>query len=38
MKPFVLQHRNRICKGFKAKDLLNIRKYLEQVIHNLDHQ
>ncbi|MGA9109654.1 MAG: MarR family winged helix-turn-helix transcriptional regulator [Smithella sp.] len=38
MKPFVLQHRNRICKGFKAKDLLDIRKYLEQVIHNLDHQ
>ena len=36
--PFVLQHRNRICKGFKANDLLNIRKYLEQVIHNLNNQ
>ena len=32
--PFVLQHRNRICKGLKAKDLLDFRKYMEQVIHN----
>jgi DNA-binding MarR family transcriptional regulator len=38
IKPLVLQHRKRICKGFKAKDMLNIRKYLGQVIHNLNNQ
>jgi MarR family transcriptional regulator, organic hydroperoxide resistance regulator len=36
--PFVLKHRNNVCKGLKAKDLLDIRKYLEQVIHNLDNK
>jgi DNA-binding MarR family transcriptional regulator len=36
--PFVSQHRNRVCKGFKAKDMLNFRKYLERVIHNLNNQ
>ena len=38
IKPLVLQHRNRLCKGFKEKDLFHIRKYLEQVIHNLNNQ
>ncbi|MGA2554249.1 MAG: MarR family transcriptional regulator [Smithella sp.] len=38
IKPLVLQHRKRICKGFNAKDMLNIRKYLGQVIHNLNNQ
>jgi DNA-binding MarR family transcriptional regulator len=38
IKPFILQHRNRVCKGFKSEDLLYFRKYLEQVIHNLNHQ
>jgi DNA-binding MarR family transcriptional regulator len=38
IKPVVLQHRNRIRKGLKVNDLLDIRKYLEQVIHNLDNQ
>jgi DNA-binding MarR family transcriptional regulator len=33
--PFVAQHRDRTCKGFEAKELFNIRKYLEQIIHNL---
>jgi DNA-binding MarR family transcriptional regulator len=38
IKPLVLQHRKRICKGFTANDLQNIRKYLEQVVHNLNNQ
>jgi DNA-binding MarR family transcriptional regulator len=37
IKPLVLKHRKRICKGFKAQDMLNIRKYLGQVIHNLNN-
>ena len=36
IKPFVEKHHDRICQGLKAKDLLNIRKCLEQVIHNVN--
>ena len=38
VKPLVLQHRKRICMGFTAKDQRGIRKYLEQVIHNLNNR
>jgi DNA-binding MarR family transcriptional regulator len=32
--PLMLRHRDRICRGFKTKDLIYIRSYLEQVVHN----
>ena len=35
--PVVLKHRSRLCKGFKAEDLLVIRKYLERIVGNLNH-
>ena len=38
IKPFVVKHRDRICRGFNTKDLLDFRKYLEQVIRNLNNQ
>lgn len=37
IKPFVIAHRNRLRRGFTTRDLQNIRKYLEKVVHNLNN-
>jgi DNA-binding MarR family transcriptional regulator len=38
IKPFISQHRERVCKDLNAKDLRDIRKYLERIIRNLNNQ
>jgi len=35
LKPIVLKHRNRMCKGFRKDDLLKIRDYLGHIVNNL---
>ena len=35
LKPIVLKHRNRVCKGFSKDDLLKIRDYLGHIVNNL---
>ncbi len=35
LKPVVLKHRNRVCKGFSKDDLLKIRDYLGHIVNNL---
>jgi len=35
LKPIVLKHRNRVCKGFRKDDLLKIRDYLGHIVNNL---
>ena len=35
LKPVVLKHRDRMCKGFSKDDLLKIRDYLEHIVNNL---
>ena len=35
LKPVVLKHRDRVCKGFSKDDLLKIRAYLGHIVNNL---
>lgn len=35
LKPMVLKHRNRVCKGFSKDELLEIRDYLGHIVNNL---
>ena len=35
LKPIVLKHRDRVCKGFSKDDLLKIRDYLRHIVNNL---
>jgi DNA-binding MarR family transcriptional regulator len=35
LKPVVLKHRDRVCKGFSKDDLLKIRDYLGHIVNNL---
>lgn len=35
LKPIVLKHRNRVCKGFSKDDLSKIQDYLDQIVKNL---
>ena len=35
LKPIVLKHRDRVCKGFRKDDLLKIRDYLGHIVNNL---
>jgi DNA-binding MarR family transcriptional regulator len=35
LKPVVLKHRDRVCKGFSKDDLIKIRDYLRHIVINL---
>ena len=35
LKPVVLKHRDRVCRGFSKDDLLKIRDYLRHIVNNL---
>jgi DNA-binding MarR family transcriptional regulator len=35
LKPIVLKHRDRVCRGFRKDDLLKVRDYLGQIVNNL---
>jgi len=37
LKPIVLKHRDRVCKGFSKDDLQKIRDYLRHIVRNLRH-
>jgi DNA-binding MarR family transcriptional regulator len=37
LKPIVLKHRDRVCKGFSKDDLQKIRDYLHHIVRNLRH-
>ncbi|MGV8056662.1 MAG: MarR family winged helix-turn-helix transcriptional regulator [Smithellaceae bacterium] len=37
LKPIVLKHRDRMCKGFSKDELVKIRDYLGHIISNLRH-
>jgi DNA-binding MarR family transcriptional regulator len=37
LKPVVLKHRDRMCKGLSKNDLLKIRNYLGHIVNNLQH-
>jgi MarR family transcriptional regulator, organic hydroperoxide resistance regulator len=37
LKPIVLRHRDRVCKGLSHDDLLKVRDYLGHIVNNLRH-